>query len=223
MKGDEVKNLMRALAGIIIVGLCGGLEAMPGRTQRLVVRLYKIPGDQSFESSVPDGKGGSLALHANGSVNALFPRATVFFPTELAANASGEAVAEAIVHRIAFGSAGLVARNIRVDEIKSFDLELGQDHSKAEGRFEESRGDGRTSDYRVEAVFLSAEKGRFLVRLRLDVGWSSFGGSLGVGMSGDVISAPFEVPESKLLLVGGPSWEKPSGAVYWLAVSLLAE
>lgn len=218
-----MRHSVRALAGIVILGLCGGVYAGSGGSHRLVVRLFKIPGDQSFESTLPDGRGGNVTVHARSGVNAAFPHATVFFPTELAANASTGAITDAIMQRVFFGSGGLVAKDVRVDEIKMFNLELSQDRPRAEAQCEESRGEGRTSTYRVAADFVSAEQGRILVRLRLDTGWSAHGGHLGTSLSGDIFSAPFEIPESMVFLIGGPSWDKPSGTVYWLAVSVLPD
>ena len=118
---------------------------------------------------------------------------------------------------------GYLVHNQKViDELKAMDLELGRSTPGAGTRFEESRGEGRSSDYEVRAEFLSSANGKVLVRLRFDAGWSARGGSLGVGMSEAVISAPVELSESKLFLIGAPASKmggSSSGAVYWLAVS----
>ncbi len=102
------------------------------------------------------------------------------------------------------------------DELKALEFEVGPGHPEVEARFEESRGEGRTLDYEVRVGSLSSGNDNVLIRLRFDAGWSARGGSLGVGMSEDVLSAPFEVPESRLMLIGGAA----SGKVYWLAVSV---
>jgi hypothetical protein len=87
-----------------------------------------------------------------------------------------------------------------------------------EARFEESRGEGRTSDYEIRVERLPGGPEKPLVRIRFFAGWHAQSGSIGVGMSSHVISTVAEVPESKLLLIGAPG-EK---AVYVLAVCALA-
>lgn len=224
-------RIRRALAGTVITGfvtiwLVAPLVALEARDFKLVVRVFKIPREQSFEAGLLDGKGGTITLQAYGDVTAAFPRVTVFLPTELAANASGEAIAAEILGKVVFGSGGIAAKKIRVDELKSLNLELGEFHHKAEARFEESRGEGRSSNYEVRAEFVSSEEGKALIRLRFDAGWSSQAGSIGVGISEDVISAPVELSESKLFLIGAPDIKmggSSSGAVYWLAVSALKQ
>lgn len=204
----------RFLAGLLFLFLFAPLFAKENSNITLAVRLFMIPKEQQFEAAVADRRGGTTTLQAHGTITSAFPRGTVFFPTELAANADDGAVGSAIRDRIVFGSGGLVADRISVRELRSARLALSLERPRGEERFEESRGEGRTLDYRVVAELISTEKGKTLVRLRLDAGWSSMGGRLGVGMSEDVFSAPFEIPDSKLLLVGGIS----SGVVYWLAV-----
>jgi len=208
------------IAAAVLAGLWGAAQAAPctsaaDRNARLVVRVFRIPGEQSLETLVPDGRGGTVKLQGYGDVTAAFPRATLFFPTELAASASKGAVAEAILDRVVFGIGGMAAKTVHVEEVKSLELVFDKDHPSAETRFEESRGEGRTSDYSVQAEFLSSGNGKILVRLRFFAGWSARGGSIGAGMSWGVVSAPFEIPESKLFLIGG----KAEGAVYWLAVT----
>jgi hypothetical protein len=214
-----MKRTRRALTGIMIAGLVAiGLAsplAAAGRNVKLVVRVFRVPNPQSFDAMFLDGQGKLVPFQGSGDVTSSFPRATVFFTTELAANASEGAVAGAILDRVSFGSGGMSIRKLRVQELKAFEFEIGPDSPKAEARFEESRGEGRTSDYEVRVEFLSSGEGKAVVRLRFDAGWSARGGSLGMSMSEDVISAPFEIPESKLLLIGVAA----SGTVYWLAVS----
>ena len=204
----------RFLAGLILLTLFAPLFAEEKGKVTLAVRLFMIPKEQQFEAAVPDGRGGQAKVQVCGAVSSAFPRGTVFFPTELAANADDGAIGSAIKDRIVFGSGGLVADRISIRELRSARLSLDPAHPKAEERFEESRGEGRTLDYRVAAELISTGSGKTLVRLRLDAGWSAMGGRLGVGMSEDVFSAPFEIPDSKLLLIGGTA----SGVVYWLAV-----
>jgi len=227
-----MKRTGKALAGIMIAGLVAlglllPLAAAPAQDFKLTVRLFRIPREQNFEAVFLDGKGGAVPFQGHGDVTGVFPRATVFFQTELAANASGEAVAAAILDRVVFGNGGITTRRIQIDELKTMDLELGRSTSGAGTRFEESRGEGRSSDYEVRAEFLSSANGKVLVRLRFDAGWSAQAGSLlGVGMSEDIISAPVELSESKLFLIGAPSSKTggaSSGADYWLAVSASPE
>jgi hypothetical protein len=226
-----MKRTRKALAGIMIagfitIGLVSSLSASPDQDFKLVVRVFRIPREQNFEAVLLDGKGVAFPFQTHGDVTGDFPRATVFFQTELAANASAEAVAAAILDRVVFGSGGIATRKIRIDEIKMLELALGRSHPGAGTRFEESRGEGRSSNYEVRAEFLSSGIGKVLVRLRFDAGWSAVGGSIGVGISEDVISAPVELSESKLFLIGAPASKmggSSSGAVYWLAISAITE
>ncbi len=202
------------LAFLSLVSLLTPVFAKDSTSITLAVRLFMIPKEQQFDAVVPDGRGGTAKFQAHGVITSSFPRGTVFFPTELAATADEHSIGAAVRERIVFGSGGLVTDRISVRELRSAHLSLAPAHPKAEERFEESRGEGRTIDYRIAAELISAESGKALVRLRVDSGWSAMGGRLGVGMSEDVFSAPFEIPDSKLLLIGGTA----SGVVYWLAV-----
>jgi len=207
-----------SVAAVALLALCAPLR--PGRAQelRLAVRVFIIPSTQQFESAVPDGRGGTADLQVFGNVTSLFPRAIVLFPSELAATASDDAVGAAVRERVVFGSGGLVAsKGVSVRELKSLELLLGPDQPSAEGRFEESRGEGRSSDYRVTAELLSADQAKSVIRLRFDAGWHAVGGRLGVGMSNSVISVPVEVRDSRLTFIGGQA----EGTVYWLAVAAL--
>ena len=194
-------------------------EAGPKPNVKLVVRVFRVPSPQSFEALVLDGRGRPATFQASGDVTSSFPQATLFFETDLAANASESAIASAVLDRVSFGNPGMPPKKVRFEEFKALELDLGPDGKPAEARFEESRGEARTSNYWVRAEMLSAEKGKALIRLRFDAGWSAMGGSLVVGMSEDVVSAPFEVPESRLLLIGGAA----SGKVYWLAVTFIGK
>jgi hypothetical protein len=222
-----MKEPVKALAGIIIaglvaLGLVSPIAAASAQEVKLTVRVFRIPREQSFDAVLLDGKGRPAIFQACGDVTSSFPRATVFFPTELAASASTGAISDAILDRVTFGVGSVPAKSIRVEELKSLELALDGNKPDAEARFEESRGEGRSSNYEVRAQFLSSANGKVLVRLRFDAGWSAQAGSLGVGMSEDVISAPVELSESKLFLIGAPSSRmggSSSGAVYWLAVS----
>jgi hypothetical protein len=212
-----MKKTGAVLAAVLVPGFFSMFLSAETRGVRLLVRVFVIPQAQQFQSALADARGGTMSLQVYGSVTSAFPHATVLFLTELAAGASADAVGAAIRDRIVFGSGGLVARGVSVRELKSLELLLGGDRPDAEGRFEENRGEGRSSDYRVKAELLSADKDKALVRLRFDAGWSAVGGSMGVGVSDTVISAPVELSESKLILIGAPS----EGAVYWLAVCAL--
>ncbi len=210
-----------ALAGALLLANLAPLaalatdEAEARAPIKLAVRVFRVPKEQSFEALFLDGRGRPVPFQASGDVTASFPRATLFFETELAANASESAIATAILDRVPFGAGAISPKRIRLDELKSVELTFDQDRPTAEASFEESKGEGRTSNYLVRAELMSAGKGKALVRLRFDAGWSAMGGRLGVGMSEDVVSAPFEVPESRLLLIGGVA----SGTVYWIAVT----
>jgi hypothetical protein len=222
-----MKRTRKALAGIMItglvaLGLVSPVAAAPDQDFKLTVRVFRIPREQNFEAVLLDGKGTAIPFQAYGDVTGDFPKATLFFQTELAANASEGAVAAAILDRVGFGNSAFTTRKIQIDEVKAMDLDLGLSHPEVRARFEETRGEGRSSNYEVHAEFLSSANGKVLVRLRFDAGWSARAGSLGVGMSEDVISAPVELSESKLFLIGAPSSKmggSSSGAVYWLAVS----
>jgi hypothetical protein len=203
------------LGGVIAVGLPAPRVVGAERDIKLSVRVLRVPSQQSFEAVFLSGQGRPVTFQASGDVTFAFPRGTVFFQTDLAASASDGAIAGAIFDRVPLGYGGFAAKQLRIEELKALELELGSGHSKAEARFAESRGEGRSSNYEVRAELLSAGTGKVLVRIRFDAGWSSQGGRLGVMMSEDVVSAPFEVPESKILLIGGVA----SGTVYWLAVS----
>ncbi len=215
-----MKKTHQLVIGIVLAGIAAFGPAAAGaaadKDVKLAVRVFRVPSQQSFEAVFLNGQGRPVTFQASGDVTSAFPRATLFFETELAANASVDAVREAIADRVSFAGSGISIRKVRIDELKALELELGKDHPKAEARFEESRGEGRSLNYEVRTDLVLAEKGKVLVRIRFDAGWSAQGGRLGVGMSEDVISAPFEVPESKLLLIGGSA----SGTVYWLAVAV---
>jgi hypothetical protein len=209
-----MKKLHGLLAGTLLLGFTVPLVAADAKDLSLVVRVFMIPKAQQFESTLADGKGGAINLQVCGNVTSAFPRATVSFPTDLAASACDDAIGAAILDRIVFGSGGLVARKISVRELKSLDFVLGKKQPEAEEAFEEDRGQGRSSHYRVKTELLSADQEKALIRLRFDAGWSAVGGSIGVGISDTVIAAPLELPLSKLFLIGGQS----EGTVYWLAV-----
>jgi hypothetical protein len=210
------RTVLGIILGVVIAaGLPAPRAAGAEKDIELAVRVFRIPNEQSFEALFLDRQGRPVPFQARGDVTASFPRATIFFRTELAANASEDAVRDAIADRVSFGGYGISIRKVRIDELKSVGLTFDQGHPTAEARFEESRGDGRSLNFEVRAELLSVEKDKVLVRIRFDAGWSAQGGRLGVGMSEAVISAPFEVPESKILLIGGSA----SGTVYWLAVA----
>jgi hypothetical protein len=212
------------LVGTFLIPFAPILAAEETGSVKLVVRVFRVPRDQSFEAVLHDGKGREVSVQGHGPITGDYPRATLFSQTELAAYASSQAVASAIEDRVAFGSGGMAFKRIRIEELKALELELGAGHQNAQARFEESRGEGRSSDYEVRADLLSSDEERVVVRLRYDAGWSVIGGRLGVSMSEGLISAPFEIEESKLFLIGAPpsgSGGASPGAVYWLAVAAL--
>jgi len=212
-------TLKKALAGSILLGLFIPLLASETPNRRIVVRILSIPKEQQVEIVLPDAKGKQVSFQGYADVAANFPRATVLFRTELASNASEEAIARTIMDHVNFGSGAVNPQKVQIRELKSVLLGLGKDHSEAEARFEESRGEGRTSDYQVRALWLGADKNGTLLRLRFDAGWSSRGGSLGVGISDCVVSLPVDVPDYKMILIGASSF----GEVYWLAVCALPD
>jgi hypothetical protein len=208
-----MKRIPAILGTVLAFGLAAGLDAADG-SFRLSVRVIRIPAEQSFKAEVPDGRGGRVSLQVSGNVASGFPKGTVIIPTELAWNASESIIGRTIGEHVGFRCGGLDAERIRIHEVGAQDLFFSKGAPAQSARFEESLGEGRRTDCEVRAEVLSAGQGKAVVRLRLDVGWSAQAGSLGVGMSEDVISTVTEVPESRLLLVGAPA-EK---AVYVLAV-----
>lgn len=212
-----MKNAATALLAVFFLGLPVPVQAEGRGPVRLAVRIFRIPAEQSFRVERPDGRGGKLSLQASGNISARFPHGTVIITTELARNASDSTIGRAISERVAFGCGDLVADNIKANELRSFDFSLDAEHPAEAARFEESLGEGRTADYELRVESLSGGPGEPLIRLRFYAGWSAQAGSLGVGMSEDVISTVAEVPESRLLLIGAPG----DKAVYFLAVCAL--
>jgi hypothetical protein len=209
-----MKNTLTTLLIILLVGLAIPARGTEDGPVRVTIRVFKVPAEQSFLASLPDGRGGKISLQASGNIISGFPDGTVFISTELARNATESAVGRTIGERAAFGWAYLSAGKVQVRELKSLDLSLEKGHPSAESRFEESQGEGRASNYEVRIELISAARGEAVVRLRFDAGWSAMGGSMGVGFSESVISTVAAIPESKLLLVGAPG----DKAVYFLAV-----
>jgi hypothetical protein len=203
-------------SGALFLWAFSPLAAQGGGNFQLVIRIFRIPKQQSFEAVVLNGQGRSTAFQACGDVTSAFPRAAVFFRTELAANASARAIADAILDRVAVAG-GIAIKTLCMDELKTFVLDFDREHPRAEGRFEEGRAEGRMSNYRVLAELLPTVHDKLALWLRFDAGWSAQAGSLGVSMSEDVISAPFEVPDSKLLLIGHAA----ADTIYWLAVTAI--
>jgi hypothetical protein len=184
---------------------------------RLAVRIFRIPADQTFRIERPDGRGGTLSLQASGNIASGFPRGTVIVPTELARNAADATVGRAIGENIVMGCGDLRALDFQAHELKACEFDLLKGRPAQEARFQESRGEGRSADYDLDAEILSDYPGKVLVRLRLDVGSSWQAGTLAGGITGRVISAVAEVPESRLLLIGAPG----DKAVYFLAVCVV--
>ncbi|HOW85542.1 MAG TPA: hypothetical protein P5119_00090 [Candidatus Aminicenantes bacterium] len=209
-----MNRISASISAVLLAGLTVSAFAGADQPLRLSVRVFQIPAEQSFEVERSDGRGGVYTLRASGDIAALFPRGTVFVPTELAGNASESAVGRTIGESVVFGCADLRAGQVRIRELKSLDVRLDAAHPSEETRFEEGRRAGRTDDYELRVERLAANPEKPLIRLRFFAGWSAQSGRLGVGMSSDVISAVAEVPDSKLLLIGAPG-EK---AVYVLAV-----
>jgi hypothetical protein len=212
-----VKKPAAALFAILALSISASSQAGPGRPVRLAVRVFQIPAEQSFRVERPDGQGGTLSLQASGNIASGFPRGTVIVPTELAQNAAQATIGRTIGEHIAMGCGDLRALDFRADELKAFEFSLTKGRPAQDARFQESRGEGRSSDYELSAEILSDEPGKILVRLQFEAGSSWQAGTLGGGITRRVISAVAEIPESRLLLVGAPG-EK---AVYFLAVCVV--
>jgi len=212
-----MKRIAAVLGAVLITGFAAGLGAEDG-TVRLSVRVIRIPAEQSFQAAVPDGRGGTVSLQVSGNVVSGFPKGTVTIPTELAWNASEDALGRAIGEHIGFRCGDLDAERIRIHEIGSQDLFFSKGATAQSARFEESRGEGRSADYALRAEVLTDAHAKFLVRLQLDVGSSWQAGTLAGGIIGRVISVVAEVPESRLLLVGAPG----DKAVYFLAFCVVS-
>ena len=117
-----MKSTRKGLAGIMIAvlvafGLGSPIAAAPAQDFKLTVRVFRIPREQNFEAVLLDGNGAAVQCQAHGDVTGGFPKATLFFQTELAANAAGEAVAAAILDRVVFGHSGSV-KSIRDSILK---------------------------------------------------------------------------------------------------------
>jgi hypothetical protein len=209
-----MKSTLTALLVILIVSLAVPARGTEEGPVRLAVRVFKIPAEQDFRGDLPDGRGGKISLHVTGNIISGFPDGTLFLSTELARNAEDSTIGRTIGERVAFGWAYPVAGKVEVRELKSLEFSLEKGRPVAESSFEESLGEGRSSDYDVRVELVSTLRGEAVVRLRFDAGWSATGGTLGVGYSERVISAIAAIPESKLLLVGAPA----DKAVYFLAV-----
>jgi hypothetical protein len=212
-----MKNILTVLLAVFLLGLPASARAEENAPVRLAVRIFQIPAEQTFRIERPDGQGGTLSLQASGNIASGFPRGTVIVPTELARNAADSTVGRAIGEHVGLGCGDLRALDFEVHELKAVEFSLMKGRPAQEARFQESRGEGRSSDYDLSAEILSDDAGKVLVRLRLDVGSSWQAGTLAGGITGLVISAVAEVPESRLLLVGAPG-EK---AVYFLAVCVV--
>ena len=192
-------RLLRVVS-VIILALGSAAFVSAPRPTKLVVRVFQIPREQSFDILIPTGKNQTVSLQSYGDVTANFPRATLFIPTELAATASEAAIGEFICDRIAFGNGPVAARNVRIQEMKSLSLEISDEKPGAEARFEQKEGERRTSDYEIRVESVSADKKGTIIRLRFDAGWSAQAGSLGVGMMGGVIDQQILASAAKLLL-----------------------
>jgi len=212
-----MKRITAVLGAILAIGLAAGLHATDGPF-RLSVRVIRIPAEQSFKIEVPDGRGGTVSLQVSGNVVSGFPKGTVIIPTELAWNASEDALGRAIGEHIGFRCGGLDAERIRIHEVGSQDLFFSKGAPAQSARFEESLGEGRSTDCEVRAEVLSTGQSNAVVRLRLDVGSSWQAGTLAGGIIGRVISVVAEVPESRLLLVGAPG----DKAVYFLTACVVS-
>ncbi len=202
-----------ALAALILLG-AATIFAAPADGNGITIRLFRIPAEQQFRTDIPGPDGKNLELNGFGDVTAYVPRGTVIVRTELAADASPEAIGREIREAVVFGRGGLVARGLKVEELGAA-LMKPEGGRTAESRLEKKLDESRGEDFMIRMEEVAATpKGR-LVRLRLDAGRHSFGGSLGVGFSADVLDEVVEVHASRLLLIGA----RDDRSVYWLAVA----
>jgi len=208
-------STMAAALATLAVLYSAPLLAAPQDEDGITARLFRVPAEQQFRADIPGANGKNLEFNGFGDVTAYVPRGTVIVRTELASNASAGAIERAIREAVVFGRGGFIARGLKIEELGSAFMKP-EGGKIVESRFEKKRDESRHEDFvlRMEEV-AAAPKGR-LLRLRLDAGRSSFGGSLGVGFSATVFDEVVEVPEARLLLIGSRGENE---SVYWLAVS----
>jgi hypothetical protein len=212
-----MKNARRICLGMLLTGIgLSGLAAAE-KNRDVIIRAFKIAGEQSFEMKWPVGEGETANLMISGEVTANFPRGVVFLETDLAANASDSAVARLIQDKVMFGRGAFIPKAVRVDEIKALRLRLDGASSSARSRYEDEKGERRWDDYEIRAEWKSTGDTESRVHVLVTAGWSAGAGSMMGGFSGDIFDQIVDAPEAKLLLIGFRSIDKKT--VLWLALS----
>jgi hypothetical protein len=202
---------------MLLTGICLSVVNAAVRNRDIIIRVFEIPGEQSFEMKWPVGEGETANLMISGEVTANFPRGVVFLETELAANATDSAVARLIQDKVMFGRGVFIPKAVRVDEIEALRLRLDGASPSAQAKGEEKKGEGRLDDYAVLAEWKSGGSDSPRAHIKITAGWGAGGGSMAAGFSGDIFDQTIDIPEEKLLLIGFRSIDKKT--VLWLGVS----
>ncbi|MGD8536393.1 MAG: hypothetical protein PVF66_11140 [Candidatus Aminicenantes bacterium] len=216
-------NIFKGVTGTVLMMLTLVLVAAPFDCDLDVyIRVFKIPRIQSWETKLSDERGGITTIKVMGDLTAVFPDGVVFLQAELAHTASDSAVIQAIRDRIFFGGNNVKDTRTSIKDLKNVHLRLDKSHSSEEVQFDEEISPQSQENYRIIASVKSVEKDEIILRIRFDFGWSTFGGSMGVGMTGTIFNQTIALPEHKILLIGFPSHDKgPRGTVFWLAISVI--
>ena len=216
-------NIFKRVTGTVLVMLTFVLVAAPCDCDLDVyIRVFKIPRIQSWETKLSDEKGEITTIKVEGDLTAVFPDGVVFLQTELAHTASDSAVIQAIRDRIFFGGNNVKDTRTSIVDLKNVYLRLEKSHSSEELRFEKEISPQSQENYRIIASVKSVEIDEIIMKIRFDSGWSTFGGSMGVGMTGTIFNQTVALPEHKILLIGFPSHDKGlRGTVFWLAISVI--
>lgn len=216
-------NIFKRITGTILMILYFVLVAAPVDCDvDVYIRVFKIPRIQSWETKLSDEKGEITTIKVEGDLTAVFPDGIVFLQTELAHTASDSAVIHAIRDRIFFGGNNVKDTRTSIVDLKKVYFRLDKSDSSEEVRFDKKISSHSWEDYRLRASVKSVEKDEIILRISFDSGWSSFGGRMGVGMTGTIFDQTIALPEHKILLIGFPSHDKgPRGTVFWLAISVM--
>ncbi len=167
-------------------------------------------------------KGGIINIRVQGDLTAVFPDGIVFLQTELAHTASDSAVIKVIRDRVFFGGNNVKDSRTYIEDLKKVHLRLDKSHSSKEVQFDKEISPQSQENYRIIASAKSVEKDEIIMKIRFDSGWSTFGGNVGVGMTGAIFNQTIVLSEHKILLIGFPSHDKgPRGTVFWLAISVI--
>lgn len=216
-------NIFKRIAGTVLMMLSFALVAAPFDCDLDVyIRVFKIPRIQNWETKLSDKKVGITTIKVEGDLTAVFPDGVVFLQTELAHTASDSAVIQVIRDRIFFGGNNVKDTRTSIEDLKNVHLWLEKSRSPKEIRFEKEIYPQSQENYRIVASVKSVEIDEIIMKIRFDSGWSTFGGSMGVGMTSTIFNQTVALPEHKILLIGFPSHDKgPRGTVFWLAISVI--